>query len=50
MSRISTGGDVVVRKPENNIYTVLTLIGTVVAVLGLIVLFMRASELGVSLI
>ena len=47
MSRISTG-DVVVRKPENNIYTVLTLAGVVVAVLGLIVIFSRGAQLGIK--
>jgi hypothetical protein len=49
MSRVATGGgDVVVRKPQNNIYTVLTLAGLVATVLGLIVVFMRASALGID--
>jgi len=49
MSRVAAGGgDVVVRKPQNNIYTVLALAGVVVAVLGLIVVFMRANALGVD--
>ena len=50
MSRIpTTGGDVVVRKPQNNIYTVLAVIGTVVAVLGLIVIYLRATALDINL-
>ena len=48
MSRVQTG-DVVVRKADNNIYTVLAFAGVVVAVLGLIVIFMRANALGVKL-
>lgn len=49
MSRVpAAGGDVVVRKPQNNIYTVLTLIATVVTVLGLVVLFTQAGDMGVN--
>lgn len=48
MSRAATG-DTVVIKPGNNIYTVLTLAATIVAALALVVVWMRAQELGVKL-
>jgi len=47
MSRVQTG-DVVVRKADNNIYTVLVFAGTVVVLLGLIVIFSRGLALGIK--
>jgi len=47
MSRVQTG-DVVVRKADNNIYTVLVFAGFVVALLGLIVILMRGAQLGIK--
>jgi hypothetical protein len=40
MSRAGSGEPVVV-KPTNNIYTILAIIGTVVNLLGFLVLFLR---------
>jgi hypothetical protein len=47
MSRLSTG-DVHYVKPSNNVYTALAAIGTVVVILGVVALWMRASELGIN--
>lgn len=47
MSRIASG-DTVVVKPTNNIYTVLSAIGTIVVLLGLVVLVLRSADLGVK--
>ncbi|MCC7350983.1 MAG: hypothetical protein IT446_10465 [Phycisphaerales bacterium] len=44
MSRAATG-DTVVIKPSNNVYTVLVVIATIVEILGLIVLFSRATTI-----
>jgi len=44
MSRVQSG-DTVYVKPANNMYTVLAAIGTIVTLLGFIVLFIRAKEL-----
>jgi hypothetical protein len=43
MSRIASG-DVVIVKPSNNVYTVLLAIATVVQILGLIVIFLRFTQ------
>lgn len=48
MSRMS-GGETIPIRPTNNIYTVLTGVATAVVAVGLILLFLRASALGVSL-
>jgi hypothetical protein len=48
MSRVATGGDVVVRKPQSNIYTVLVVAATVVVVLGLILVFSRGAAMGIA--
>jgi hypothetical protein len=40
MSRIATGDRVTVA-PSNNVYTVLVVVGTVVNVIGFVVIFMR---------
>ena len=45
MSRAATG-DTVVLKPVNNIYTVLSGVALVVAILGLVAIYMRADTLG----
>jgi hypothetical protein len=44
MSRISTEQQIV-RPPSNNVYTVLAIVGTVVSLLGLVLLISRAKEL-----
>lgn len=43
MTRSATGGDTVVVKPSNNVYTVLAGIGALVVILGVVVVFMRAN-------
>jgi hypothetical protein len=40
MSRVA-GGDVVVIKPQNNVYTVMVIVATVVQVLTFMVVFLR---------
>jgi hypothetical protein len=40
MSRASTGDQVIV-KPSNSVYTVLAIVGTLVNVLGFLILLMR---------
>ena len=48
MSR--AGGDVIVIKPQNNVYTVMVIVATAVQVLALMVLFLRyKSEFGAML-
>jgi len=49
MSRLDSGNVLTVR-PTNNIYTALAAIATVVTILGVVVLVMRASELGIDLL
>lgn len=44
MSRASAG-DTVVVKPTNNIYTVLSAVGLVVVILGLVSIYLRADSL-----
>jgi hypothetical protein len=48
MSRAASG-DTVVVKPANNIYTALVVGATIVVALGLVVIFMRAQAIGISL-
>lgn len=48
MSRIATG-DVVKVKPTSNIYTVLAVVGLLVAILGFVVLYMTCEAKGVKL-
>ncbi len=43
MSRAATG-DTVIVKPSNNVYTALAIVGTVVVIVGLVALFMKANE------
>ena len=43
MSRSPT--EPVIIRPQNNVYTVLVICGTVITLLGLIALFVRASEI-----
>jgi hypothetical protein len=38
-------GDTVVVRPGNNIYTVLVVVATLVVILGLVVVFIRANTL-----
>ena len=46
MTRLgTTGGERIEVKPANNVYTVLAAVGTVIGILGLIVLFTKAKEL-----
>ena len=45
MSRIASGNTVTVA-PTNNIYTALAACAVIAQILGLIVLFMRAGDLG----
>ena len=45
MSRAATG-DTVVLKPVNNIYTVLSGVALVVAILGLVAIYLRSETLG----
>ena len=45
MSRIATGNTVVL-KPTNNVYTGLAFAAVVVQLIGLIVLFISATDLG----
>jgi hypothetical protein len=45
MSRIATGNTVTVA-PTNNIYTALAACAVIAQILGLIVLFVRAQDLG----
>jgi hypothetical protein len=46
MSRIHSGaGDTVYVKPAHNIYTVLSAVATVVVLLGLMVVYMKAETL-----
>ncbi|CAN5411577.1 hypothetical protein BH09PLA1_BH09PLA1_36540 [soil metagenome] len=47
MSRAATG-DVVAVQAENNVYTVLAIATVIVQVLGLLLIWMRANEIGVS--
>jgi hypothetical protein len=44
MSRIASG-DTVIRKPENNVYTAIVVCAVVVQIIGVVLLFMRYSEL-----
>jgi hypothetical protein len=43
MSRIASG-DMVTTRPTNNVYTALAAAGTVVVLTGLILFFLKASE------
>jgi len=47
MSRAATG-DIVAVKAENNVYTVLAFAALVVQIFGLVILFLRAREVGVT--
>ena len=47
MSRAATG-DTVVVKPSNNIYTVLTIVATLAVTMALVVLYIRAQEMGIK--
>lgn len=44
MSRLG-GEQQIIRPPSNNVYTVLAVVGTVVAILGVVLLISRAKEL-----
>lgn len=48
MSR-TTGGNVIALAPTNNIYTALAGVAVAVAIVALVVLFIRAGDLGVKL-
>ncbi len=48
MSRFGSGDRILV-KPENNVYTVLALVGLLVVAAGLIVIFLRAGTEKISL-
>jgi hypothetical protein len=41
----STAPDVIEVRPTNNVYTVLVVVATLVVILGLVVVFMRANTL-----
>ena len=45
MSRMNTGAPIIV-KPSNNIYTVLTGVAMLTALMALIAVLMKANELG----
>ena len=45
MSRMSAGGDQILVKPTNNIYTVLTVVGIIAEIVALIVLWMVGQKL-----
>jgi hypothetical protein len=45
MSRLGSAGDTVYVKPANNVFTVLAAVATVVVILGLVALWMRAGTL-----
>jgi hypothetical protein len=47
MTRAATG-DVVAIRPEPNIYTVLVIAAVLVQVLGLVIMFIRANQVGVN--
>jgi hypothetical protein len=49
MARAVTG-DTVTVAPTNNIYTVLSLIGVIAVAMSLVILFVRAGTLGISLL
>jgi hypothetical protein len=42
---MTRGTDVIEVKPTNNVYTVLVVVATLVVILGLVVVFMRANTL-----
>ena len=46
MSRMPGGGEQIQVKPTNNIYTALAAAAVIVQILGLIVIYMRAQEIG----
>ncbi len=45
MSRLSTGGDQILVKPTNNIYTVLAAVGIIVEIAAIILLWMVHQDL-----
>lgn len=47
MSRAATG-DVVAVQAENNVYTVLAIATVIVQIIGLVLIYMRANQIGVS--
>jgi hypothetical protein len=47
MSRAATG-DVVALRPEANVYTVLVIAAVIAQILGIVVIYIRAREVGVS--
>ena len=49
MSRAVQTTQPVAVAPSNNVYTVLAIIGFIAGIMGLVVLFMRAGDLGVEL-
>ena len=49
MTRAATG-DTVVVKPSNNVYTVLVIAATLVALAALVLLYLRAQELNYNLL
>jgi hypothetical protein len=48
MSRAATG-DIVAVRPEPNIYTVLVIAAVLVQIIGLVIMFVRAGQVGVEL-
>ncbi|MGH7176717.1 MAG: hypothetical protein ACREJC_04995 [Tepidisphaeraceae bacterium] len=48
MTRAATG-DTVFLPPSNNVYTVLVIAGFLVQVIGLAIIYLRATKLGVAL-
>jgi hypothetical protein len=45
MSRMSAGGDQILVKPTNNVYTVLVVIGIIAEVLAFVYMWMRHTDL-----
>jgi uncharacterized membrane protein YkgB len=45
MSRMSMGGDQILVKPTNNIYTVLTVVGIIVEIVAIIYVIMISKQL-----
>lgn len=49
MSRLPSSPNTIVVKPTNNVYTALAAAGLLAVVVALVVLFIRANELGIKI-
>lgn len=45
MTRMTGGGETIIVRPTNNVYTVLAATAVVVEIVGLVILFMRSNGL-----